>query len=102
MNRAKIVAQRIVGDLGQRSGKFHAGGARAHDHKGQPAAPALGIGFAFGGFKREEDLMTHAGGVLERLEAGRDRLPSVVTEKEVARSRGDDQRIVRNEALVEN
>ena len=100
MDGAEIVAQGIVGDLGQRSGEFHAGGSRADDHKRQPAAAGLGIGLALGGFEGVEDFVADASGVFERLETGRDGFPRVfVAEVEVARSRGDDQSVVGDRRL---
>ena len=97
------MAQRIVGDFGQGSGEFDAGGTRTDDHKRQPTAASFGIRLALGGFERVEDLMTDASGVFERLETRRDGLPRVfVAEIEMTGSCGDDQRIVRNIAFVQN
>ncbi len=46
--------------------------------------------------------MADASGVFEGLETGRDGFPRVVTEVEVTRARGDDQRVVGNRALIED
>ncbi len=35
---AEVVAERVVGDLGQRSGHFDAGGAAADEDEGEPGA----------------------------------------------------------------
>jgi hypothetical protein len=100
MDGAKIVAQGVVGDLGQGSGKFHTSGASADDHKRQPATAGLRIGLALGGLERVKDFVSDASGIFERLETGRDGFPRVMAEVEMTRTRGDDQRVVWNFAFV--
>ena len=97
MDGAEIVAQRIVGDLGQGSGEFHASGPRADNHKSQPAAAGLGIGLSLSGLEGVEDFVAYARRVFQRLEARRVGFPRVfVTEVEMPRSGSDDQRVVRD------
>ena len=69
-NVAKIVTQRFVGDFGERSGEFEAGGTGTDNDEREPGA---GFGFrggALGAFERVEKFVADGGGFFDGLEAG--------------------------------
>ena len=64
------------------------------------AARRCRIGLALGALEGEQDAPANRGGVLERLQAGRERLPFVMAEIGVARAGGEDQRVVGQRCAV--
>ena len=56
------------------------GGTAPDDDKREFGTPDFGIGFAFGGFEREEEAPSHFEGVVDGLEAGCNALPIIVSE----------------------
>ena len=58
------------------------------------AARRCGIGLALGALERHQNAPPQRGGVLQRLQAGRERLPFVMAEIGVARAGGENQRVV--------
>ncbi len=80
---AEIVPQRVVGDFAERPGELDAGWAAADDHEGKPGVAARGVRLALGLFISQQDAAANFGGVLDGLEARRQRLPFVVAEIEM-------------------
>ena len=64
------------------------------------AARRSRIGLALGALEREQDAPAQRGGVLQRLQAGRERLPFVVAEIGVPRAGGEDERVVGQSVAV--
>ena len=93
---AKLVGERMVADLGQRSREFHPGGTASNHNKVQRRAGLTGGGLAFGKFEGQQHAAADFKRVLNRLKAWRVRLPIIVTEISMARAGGDDQIVVRN------
>ena len=77
--------------FGDRAGQLDAGRPGADDDEGQQRRAALRIALALGALEGEQDAPPQRGGVLQRLEAGRERLPIVMAEIGVARAGGEDQ-----------
>ncbi len=65
----------------------------------QRRAP-LRIGLALGALERDQNAPPQGGGVLERLQAGRERLPFVMAEIGVPRAGGENQRVVGQRVAV--
>ena len=86
MDPPEVPAQSVVRDLAERAGELDAGRAASDDHERHPFAPDLGIGLAFGRLERDQDPPAHLEGVLDGLEARRERRPLVVAEVRVARA----------------
>src|SRR5207302_1129337 len=71
-----------------------AGGAGADDDEGQECCPTLRIALALGALEGDQDASPQCGGILQRLEARRERLPFVVAEISVASAGGEHERVV--------
>ena len=85
------VSLRQVGDG---AGHFDAGRAGADDDERQQRRAPRRIGLALGALEGDEDAPPQRGGVLQRLQARRERLPFVMAEIGVARAGGEHQRVV--------
>src|SRR5262249_59248427 len=77
---AEVLWQRELRQFGDGAGELDAGRARADDGKGEQRLAPLGIAFAFGTLEGDQDAAAQRGGVFQGLEAGRERLPFVMTE----------------------
>jgi hypothetical protein len=64
------------------------------------AARRTGIGLALGALEGDEDATSERGGVFQRFQAGRERLPFVVAEIGVTRAGGEHQRVVGDRIAV--
>ena len=100
VDRAEVAAERVAGDLAERSGQLDARRPAADDDERHPLAPPLGIVLALGRLERDQDPPPDLGGVVDRLQARRDRGPVVVAEVREARAGADDQRVVADRAAV--
>ncbi len=100
IDRAEIPGERVVREVGDRAGQFDARGAGADDHKGQQRLPPYRIGLALGFLERQEDAAANGRSVLDRLQAGRHRLPFVMAEIAVPGARRENQRLVGNRAPI--
>ena len=99
---SEVRRQRIAGQLGDGAREFDPGRARTDNDKGEQRRAPLGIGLALGAFERHQDSAPQRGRVLQRLEAGRERLPFVVAEIRVPRAGGEDERVIGQRiALIE-
>ncbi len=76
----KSGAQRVVREFGDGAGEFDAGRSGADNDKGQQRRAPFRIGLALGAFECDQDAAPQRGGVLQRLQAGRERLPFVMAE----------------------
>ena len=74
--RAKVVLQRLVRDLAERSGQLDARRPRADDDERQPARRRLRVGLALGRLEGQEHPPADLGRVLDGLEPRRTPLPS--------------------------
>ena len=95
---AEVPRQRIARQVGDRPGQFDAGRTAADDHEGEQRLEPRRVGFALGFLERQKDAAADRGGVFDRLQPGRRRLPVVMAEIAVARPRREDQRVVGNRA----
>ena len=91
---AEVGRQRVARQFGDGAGEFDAGRAGADDDEGQQRGAPLRIGLALGALEGDEDAPPQRGGVLERLQARRERLPFVMAEIGVPRAGGEHQRVV--------
>src|ERR1039458_1943477 len=101
VDAAKVVPQRIVGDLPQRARQFHACGARAYNRERQPRAAFRGVRLALGAFERQQNAAADLRGVFDGLESRRQRRPIVVTEIMMMRAGGQNQRVVWRLSIVQ-
>jgi len=97
---AEIVAQGDAGQLDDRPCQLHARRARADDDEGEQRPAPLGIGFELGLFERRQQPAPHGGGILQRLQAGREGFPVVMAEIGMLRAGGDDQPVIGNAAAT--
>ena len=91
---AKIRRQRVLREFGDGAGKFDAGRAGADDDKGQKCGALFRIAFAFGSLEGDQDSPPQRGGVFERFQTRRKRLPFVVAEIGMSRAGREHQRVV--------
>src|SRR5271168_2279071 len=91
--------QSVMADFSQRSCKFHAGGSTAYYNKVKWGGDCSRGHLAFGQFKGQQHAAANFEGILNRLEAGGERFPVLVTEVGVTGSGRDDQIIVGNIAF---
>ena len=91
---AEVGRQRVLCQFGNGAGEFDAGRTGPDNDKRQPCRAPLRIGFALGTFEGDQDPPPQRGGVLQRLQAGRERLPFVMAEIGVAGPGGENQRVV--------
>ena len=90
----KSGGKRVLRQFGDGAGKLHAGRSRADDDEGQQRRAPLRIAFALGVLEGDQDAAPQRGGVLQRLQPGRERLPFVMAEIGVAGAGGEHQRVV--------
>ena len=93
-NRPEIALERVVGDLPERASELDPGRAAADDQERHPFASALDVRLALGRLEGDQDASPDLGGVLDRLEAGRQGRPFRVIEIRVVRARRHDQGVV--------
>ncbi len=91
---AEVGRQGVLREFGDGAGKFDAGRAGADNDKGQQRRPPFRIALAFGAFEGHQDTAPERGGVLQCFQAGRERLPFVMTEIRVTGAGGENERIV--------
>ena len=91
---AKVRRQRVLGEVGDGSRHFDAGRAGADDDEGQQRRAPRRIGLALGALEGDEDAPPQRGGILQRFQARRERLPFVVAEIGVAGAGGEHQRVI--------
>ena len=77
---AKIVAQRVPGNLSESARQLDAGRSAAHDHEVEPFAANLRIRLALGVLECQQHATPNLGGVLDGFQAGRDGRPLIVAE----------------------
>ena len=70
VDRAKVVRNRVLGDLHHRAGQLDAGGAGADDDECQLGAPGVGVDLLLGGFEGEQESPADLDGILDGLEGG--------------------------------
>ena len=102
IDRAEIVAQRIVSDFAQRARQLCACGPCAHDHERHPRLQLFRIALALRRFERKKDAAAHCRGVIQIFQARRELLPFVVAEILMCGAGSDDQRVVIQHAIAEN
>ena len=98
IDRAEILRQRAIRQLRDGAGHFDAGRAAADDHEIQQPRALGRIGLGFGLFEGEQDAAADISRVVDRLQAGRERRPVVVTEIGVLRAGREDQIVERDAA----
>ena len=86
--------------FGDGAGEFDAGRAGADDDEGQKRRAPRRIALALGALEGDQNAPPQRGGVLQRLQAGRERLPFVMAEISVARAGGEHQRVVGQRVAV--
>ncbi len=69
-------------------------GPGADDHEGQKRCAPRRIGLALGALEGDQDAAPQRGGVLQRLQSGRERFPFVMAEIGVTRAGREHQRVV--------
>ena len=97
---AEIVADRFARELGDGAGHLDAGRTAADDDKGQKSCSSSRIGLDLGALEGEQDLGAQARGIVDGLDAGRIRLPLVMTEITVPGTAGEDEIVERNGAAA--
>ena len=97
---AEVGRQRVLRQFGDGAGELDAGRAGADDDEGQQRRAPLRIGLALGAFERDQDAPPQRGGVFQRFQAGRERLPFVMAEIGVPRAGGEDQRVIGQRVAV--
>ena len=95
----EVAGQRLSRDLGERSRHLDAGRPAADHDEGQQRRPLRRIALALGALERQQHPPPDLEGILERLQARRDRPPLVVSEVRVRRAGGDDQEVVVERAV---
>jgi hypothetical protein len=90
-----VARQHDVGELGHLPDQFDAGRSGADDDERQVRGAVVGIGCQLGHLECRQDLAADVPGVIQRLHPGSELGPLVVPEVRVRRSRGNDQRVVR-------
>jgi hypothetical protein len=93
---AKVPWQRVPRQLRDLPCHLDPGRAAAHDHERELGVALVGVSGQLRGLERGEDARAHVESALERLDLERLLAPFLVTEIRVARSRSDDERVVRN------
>ena len=83
-----------LGQFGNGAGEFDAGRTGADDDEGQKRRAPLRIGFALGAFEGHQNTPPQRGGVFQRLQAGRERLPFVMAEISMAGAGGENERVI--------
>src|SRR5215471_14792359 len=102
MDRAEVVAQRVSRDFGERARQFYARRSCSHNHEGEPGRAARGFGFALSPLEGQQYSAAEVGGVFQRFQPRRDRLPGIVAEVGIALSRRYDQSVVGDRFPGEN
>ena len=97
---AEVGRQRVLRQFGDGAGKLDPGRAGADDDKSQQRGAALRVGLALGPFECDQDAASNGGGVLQRFQPRRERLPFVMAEIGVARAGGEHQRVIGQRAAV--
>ena len=92
---AEVVAHEELGDVANGAGQLDAGGAAADDDEVERRMPAVFLHLALGQFKGKQNAAANFEGVLDGLEAGRERFPIVMAEIGVGGSGGEDEVVVR-------
>src|ERR1700730_12933173 len=85
---AEIVGESVAADFGESSSEFDSGGSAADDHEVQRLTAFAGGGAAFGEFKGKQDAAADFEGVFDSFEAGRERLPFIMSEVSMAGAGG--------------
>jgi hypothetical protein len=75
---AEVGRQRVLRQFGDGAGEFDAGRAGADNDEGQQRRAPLRIALALGALERDQNPPPQRGGVFQRLQPGRERLPFVV------------------------
>ena len=94
IDAAEIARQRVAAHLADRTGQLHAGRAAADDDEREMATTRLDALIALRGLERFEHATADLGGLRQRLQSGRVRLPFFVTEVRVLRAAGEQQVVV--------
>src|SRR5688500_20126292 len=84
----EIAVQTFLSHRGYRARQLDAGWTPADDHEGHVCIPLRCVGLGFSELEREQKATAYLGRVLERFQAGRERLPLAVSEVRVTRSGG--------------
>ena len=95
-----VLREGLPGDLLDRAGEFDAGRARADDPERQRRAARRFVALVFGRLEGQEDAPPQLRGVLDALQARRDRGPLVVPEVGVRRPGRQDEVVVPNVAAL--
>ena len=91
IDRAEILGERAVGQLGDRARHLDAGRAAADDDEVQQPRALGRVGLGLGLLEGEQDAAADVGRVVDGLQAGRERRPVVVAEIGVLRAGREDQ-----------
>src|SRR5262249_52503696 len=94
VDRAKVVAQSLLRDLGDGAGELDTGRSGPDDHEGEPGTTLLRNGQALGDLERVQDLVPYLRGLFDGFHAGSPLRPRIVAEVVAARARRHDQRVV--------
>ena len=97
---AEVGRQRVLRQFGDGAGEFDAGRTGADDDEGQKRRAPLRIALALGALEGHQNAPPQRGGVLQRLQARRERLPFVMAEIGVPRAGGEHQRVVGQRVAV--
>ena len=101
VDRAEVLVERAVRELGDLAGHLHAGRAGADDHEGQQVVDVVAAGRPeLGHLEGAEDPAAQLEGVVDALHAGGELGEVVVAEVGLAGAGGDQQRVVRRHGLA--
>ena len=97
-----IRCQRPLRQFGHRAGHFDAGRAAADNYEIQQSASLLRVGLGLGFFECQENAPAQISRVVDRLEAGSERSPFLMTEVSVLRTGRDDEGVEPNAMIFGN
>ncbi len=96
VDAAELRGQRGARELGDRAGELDARRTGADNDEGQKRRALPLVGLALRLLEGEEDAAPYGRRVLERLEARRERLPSIMAEIGVPRAGRQHERVIAN------
>ena len=100
VDRAEVAAQRAPGQLGDLASHLHPGRSRPDDDERHEALDLLGGAGQLGPLEGAEDATAQLERVVDRLHAGGVPREVVVAEVRLARTGGDEQRVVLDDGLA--
>ena len=97
---AEVRRQRVARQFGDGACQLDPCWAGADNDKGEESGTALRVALTLGAFERHQDPASQRGGILKRLETGRERLPFVMAEIGVPRPGGENEGVIPNAVAV--